>query len=362
MKKALICLLLLAVCFSACSCSLFRSATYTVAVITGPAGVTDRSAAQGVYRGVNAYCQAHGVSFKEYVAADNSEESLYEQVKAAAKNGAKLMIFAGENMGECANEAAHSYRSTDILTVDCETENKTSHTYAIKFAIEQAAFMAGYAAAGEGYTKIGFLAGKRTESSETYLNAFVRGVEFYAFEHPGDPRNIRIWFSDQDSPSKELEDAAITWFNGGIEVICVCGDGIYRSLNYAANISKKPLIGCGLTQAGFSERYITTAASEYQLAVENTLADYFENGGWDESKAGKAVTLDVKTDMVGLPNDIGSYRFKKFSKDSYETLYARIKYGTLGFDIGTDFPANTVSNIIIQADGFAAQSEPHPQS
>ena len=352
MKKTLIILLLAAICLSACSCALFRSASYTVALITGPAGVTDRSASQGAFRGISAYCQEHGVSFKEYVASDDSEESVYAQVKAAAKNGAELMIFAGDGMGGYAGRAARDYPSTDILTVDCAPDAPAPNTHSVTFAFEQAAFLAGYAAAAEGYNFLGFIAGERTERNETYFNAFVRGTEYYAEENPSAALVVRAWFCEQTSPSKDLEDAAINWFNNGVQIICVCGDGIYRSLNYAANVSKKPLIGCGLNQAGFSERYITTAACEYQLAVENALADYFKNGGWTEAEAGKTEKLDIKTDMVGLPNDKGSYRFTKFTKDAYETFYAKLKYGTLGIVIDTSFPAETKTGVFIEQDGF----------
>ncbi len=356
MKKALVCLLLAAVCFAACSCALIRSSSYTVAIITGPAGVSDRSAAQGVYRGLNAYCESHGVSLKEYTASADTTESVAAQIKDAAKHGAKLMVFAGENMGAYADIAAEEY-SFDVLTFDCETQEKNMRTHSVLFSVEQAAFMAGYAAAAEGYTSLGFVGGKRTPKTVTYFNAFVRGADWYAAENGATDITLRCWFSDQSAPSKELEDAALSIFNGGVQIICVCGDGIYRSLNYAANVAKKPLIGCGLNQAGFSERYITTAASEYQLAAENALESYFKSGGWDAQHAGVTQVLDIHTDMVGLPNDFGSYRLKNFTKDSYETFYARIKYGTLGIDISATYPLHTGITVTVMPDGLQTENK-----
>ncbi len=355
MKKTLIILLLIAVCMSACSCSLFEPKAYTVALITSSAGITDRSASQGVYRGLSAYCEENGISFKEYVPADDSGENIESQIKDAASHGAELMIFAGEKMGAYADYAAKKYADLDILTVDCEPSSPTAHTHAVTFAIEQAAFLAGYAACSEGFVSLAFIAGERNERSETYFNGFIRGIEQFLTENPLIIPEIRCWYTGLTGPDKKLEDTAVEWFNSGTQVIFVCGDGLYRSLNYAANVSKKQLIGAGLSQAGFSERYITTAACEYQRAAEEELADYFKNGGWSAGKAGKTALLDISTDMVGLPNDYGSYRFKRFAAGAYETFYAKLKYGTLGVTVEKTLPEELHCAIQYLPDGMGTE-------
>lgn len=357
MKKALIVLLLIAVCLSACSCSLFEPKTYTVALITSAAGIADRSASQGVYRGISAYCEENGVSFKEYVPADDSGESVEKQIKDAASHGAELMIFAGERMGAHADYAAKKYTDIDILTVDCEPSSPTPRTHAVTFAVEQAAFLAGYAACSEGFTSLAFIAGERNERSETYFNGFIRGIEQYVAENPLIIPTISCWYTGLTGPDKKLEDTAIELFNSGTQVAFVCGDGLYRSLNYAANVAKKQLIGSGLNQAGFSERYITTAACEYQRAAEEELADYFKNGGWSANKAGKTAILDISTDMVGLPNDFGSYRFKSFAAGAYETFYAKLKYGTLGVTVEKTLPEELHCGIRYYPDGMGEETD-----
>lgn len=354
MKKALVSLLLAAVCLLTCSCALFKAKTYTVAIITTSAGVTDRSAAQGVYRGVAAYCEANGISYKEYVASADTDESVIAQIKDAAKHGAQLMIFAGDNMGKYADAAAAAYKSTDVLTFDCELSSPTRRTHSVMFAVEQAAFLAGYAVCAEGYTSLGFIAGERSERNESYLNGFVQGMNYYA-EQTGALPIMVTWFTGVRGADKEVEDTALSWFNGGTQIIVVCGDGLYRSLNKAANMmnkNNKLLIGTGLNQSGFSERYLTTAACEYQLAAENALEKYFANGGWGDEGAGKTEVLGIKTDMVGLPTDYGSFRFTAFSKDAYETFYAKLKYGTLGVTVTKDMPAALHCGVMPMPDGL----------
>ena len=356
MKKALVFLLLAAVCLGTCSCALFRSKTYTVAIITTSAGVTDRAAAQGVYRGIAAYCDANGISYKEYVASADTPESVNAQIKDAAKHGARLMIFAGDNMGEYADAAAGSYKNTDILTFDCELSSPTRRTHSIMFSVEQAAFLAGYAVCAEGYTSLGFIAGERSERNESYYHGFVQGMNYYA-EQTGALPIMVSWFTGVREADKEIEDTALSWFSGGTQIIVVCGDGLYRSLNRAANMMNKDeksgrLVGTGLDQSGFSERYLTTAACEYQLAAENALENYFKNGGWGDEGAGKTELLGIKTDMVGLPDGYGAFRFVKFSKDAYETFYAKLKYGTLGVTVTKEMPSGLHCGIMPLPDGL----------
>ena len=354
MKKYLLAMLLAAVCVLSCACSLFKPKTYTVALITSSAGITDRSACQGVYRAVSAYGEESGVSFKEYVPADDTAESVEKQVSDAVSHGASLLIFAGEKMRQFAESAVKKYPETDILTVDFAVSSPTSHTRGITFSVEQAAFLAGYAAMSEGFRSFGFIAGERNDRNQSYFNGFINGIEYYLTERPDVPPSVKCWYSGQSGANDVVEDVATEWFNGGVQVIFVCGDGLYRSLNYAANVSKKQLIGAGLDQAGFSERYITTAASEYQLAVADELTDYFKNGGFAEGKAGKAEKLGIATDRIGLPNSFGAYRFTKFTSESYEAFYAGLKYGTLGVTASPDLPYDIQCRITYYYDGVAS--------
>jgi len=353
-KKILLALLIAAACVTCCACSLFKPKTYTVALITSAAGITDRSAAQGAYRAISAYGDLNGVTYKEYVPAEDTSESVGKQVSDAVSHGASLLVFAGEKMLPFARDAAKEYPETDILTVDFALPSQTQHTRAITFAVEQAAFLAGYAAMAEGFRSFGFIAGERNDRSQTYFNGFVNGIEYYLAERPDVPPSIKCWYSGQTGANDVLEDVATDWFNSGVQVIFVCGDGLYRSLNYAANVSKKQLIGSGLDQAGFSERYITTAASEYQLAVTDELTGYFKNGGFPEGKAGKEERLGIATDMIGLPNGYGAYRFTKFSAESYEAFYAGLKYNTLGVTASADLPDEVQSSITFYNDGISS--------
>ena len=57
-----------------------------------------------------------------------------------------------------------------------------ANTYCIRYAEEQAGFLAGYAAVFEGYTKLGFIGGMKVPAVIRYGYGFVQGADYAAKE------------------------------------------------------------------------------------------------------------------------------------------------------------------------------------
>jgi basic membrane protein A len=93
MKKLTVILLIASICLSFTSC-LFSEKSYTVAIVTGVSGVTNRSSAQGAYEGIKSYCGENNVTYKYYVPKEDTDDAYLEQVDKAVSNGASLVVIA----------------------------------------------------------------------------------------------------------------------------------------------------------------------------------------------------------------------------------------------------------------------------
>ncbi|MDD4124534.1 MAG: BMP family ABC transporter substrate-binding protein [Eubacteriales bacterium] len=331
MKKLTVILLSAALCVFCISLSscLFSKETYEIALITGTSGVTNRSSAQGAHTGIDEYCRENNIAYNYFVPDEDNTEAYLRQVEKAVSSGAELIVFAGYYLQDAAKTAAELYDDVNFLLVDCYADIDDTRVHSITFREEQAGFLAGFAAVTEGYTELGFITGDDNEISQKYGSGFIQGAE-YAAVSKGIPKiYIKYWCAESLKASDELKQVAIGWYGNDTEIIMVCGEGIQSSVTSAANNMKGKVIGFDMDQAGYSERYVTSAIKSIDTAVYSTLEAYYKNSGWDNNRAGKSVSYGIETDNIGLPTNFGSFRFSSWTVDDYETLYAKIKSGKI---------------------------------
>lgn len=327
--KRIVCLVVaLGLCLGLTSCFITEK-TYTVALITGKAGITDRSSSNGAYKGISAYCNEKGVTFKHYTPVDDTTEEYLKQVEKAVSKGAKLVVISGFYLKEAAEKAIKTYEDVDFLLVDCYADVKGENVHRIVFREEQAGFLAGYGAVIDGNTSLGFIGGIDNEINQKYFTGFIQGAEYAAVELGIAEILVNYWITESLAASEGIKKMANDWYGDGIKVIMVSGEGIQTSVTSAANNMKGKAIGFDLDQGGYSERYLTSATKALDTVCYNTLESYFKNNGWDYAKAGKTLTYGIETDSIGLPTNKGSFRFTKWTVDEYETLYARMKSGKI---------------------------------
>lgn len=358
MKRIILLLLAALLCLELCSCSLiFKKSTYTVALITGASGILNHNAAQGAYEGISAYCDANGVTYKEYTPQTNDDAEISSLVDDAVSSGASLVVFAGPYLSDDAEKAIKKYPDTYFLLVDCEVDSPTDHVHTITFREEQAGFIAGYAAFIDGYRSYGFIAGEKNEISEKYLSGYVQGIQYAASIFKQQVPKLKCWYTDSLLPADEIKKTASEWYGDGVEIIIVCGEGIYKSVSLAANIMKGKMLGCELDQAGISELFLTSAVKDLSGVVEKTLASYIKAKKWTKDYAGKTAVYGIENDAVSIPTSYGAFRFKTFSVNAYETFYARFKSGSLGVEVSEKLPPSCETLIEYHDEGLSEVSE-----
>ena len=89
---------------------------YEVAFVTDVGQLKDKSFNQGTWNGVKLYANENGLSYKYYQPANGdqaTDDDRYDAMKAAAENGAKVVVCAGFLQATALEQAAKDY----IITV-----------------------------------------------------------------------------------------------------------------------------------------------------------------------------------------------------------------------------------------------------
>ena len=195
-----------------------------------------------------------------------------------------------------------------------------------------------YAAVKDGLTKLGFLGGQSVPAVTRYGYGFVQGANAAAVElNNTKDVEVNYWYGGTFGPSDDVYTKMDGWYTSGTEVVFACGGKIYQSATKAADAQGKKVIGVDVDQAGDSQTIMTSALKEIAKSVSLSLeALYGNNGTWPEDYAGKSATLGAADDCVGLPTADGSWRFAKFTKEEYQTLFEKVKSGEVVISNATD--------------------------
>ena len=86
-----------------------------------------------------------------------------------------------------------------------------------------------------------------------------------------------------------------------------------------------------------SETVITSAMKNLGDSIYGALEDYYN----DSFQGGKTVTLDASQDGVKLPMETS--KFKVFTQEKYDELYAQLKDGTI--KVGNDQTAEDATGV-----------------
>lgn len=364
-KKALILLILLAVCLILCgsiylnirnsknnssSLSIFPVASDhidmtdyyhdykevggAVALITDKSSIADKGFNEDAYKGIRIYAQAAGISYSFYSAKSDTEAAYLNAVNTAIKNNAGLIVCAGSHFSKAVGAVQDSHPDIDFLLLDSVPSDESGNeapiaenVHCITYHEEQAGYLAGYMATLEGFTSLGFIGGEELPSVTRYGYGFLQGIDDAADAFGLDEEiNVKYWYSGTFNPDKEIEDTASEWYASGTEVIFVCGGNIYESVLAAAEEYDSRLIGVDVDQSSISDRFLTSAMKGVQNSVILALDEYHAAGGiWPKELAGKSEAYGTNDACIELPVSKEAWRFQNITVEDYLNIYTLMK-------------------------------------
>ena len=349
MKKLLALALALCMVFALCTASAFADAVsaddiademtsadgkYEIAFVTDVGQLKDKSFNQGTFDGVKLYADANGLSYKYYQPANGdqaTDDDRYDAMKAAAENGANVIVCAGFMQGNALAKAAAEFADVKFIFIDGWAFDGLNNIAGIAFKEEQCGYLAGYATVKEGYTQLGFCGGGGGDNPACcrYGYGFVQGAAAAAEELGVVVDMNYSWlYGASFSASPELQTLANGWYEAGTEAIFACGGSMFASVAAAASANDCAVIGVDVDQSGDSETVITSAMKGLSDSVVWALTKVYD--GTFEEIGGVATSLGAAENSVGLPVD--TWSLTGWTVEEYEEMLAAIVAGDIVVD------------------------------
>ena len=319
---------------------------YEIAFVTDVGQLKDKSFNQGTYDGVKLYAANNGLSYKYYQPANGNaatDDDRYDAMKAAAENGAKIVVAAGFMQATALQKAAEEFTDVMFIFID-GWDLGLANVAGIFFAEEQPGYLAGYAAVMDGYTKLGFCGGGggTNPACIRYGYGFVQGADAAAKEKGVNVEINYSWeYGASFSASPELQTMASGWYTNGTEVIFACGGSMFQSIVAAAAANDGAVIGVDVDQSFESDTVITSAMKGLAASVEWACAKVYD-GTWSEIGGnGTGTSLGAADGAVGLPT--ATWSLEGWTVEKYEAMLADIASGAIVIDNNSEMasPAST---------------------
>ena len=324
---------------------------YELAFVTDVGQLKDKSFNQGTFDGVKLFAAANDLSYKYYQPANGdqaTDDDRYDAMKAAADNGAKVIVCAGFMQGNALAKAAAEFTDVKFVFVDGWSFEGLDNIAGIAFKEEQCGYLAGYATVKEGFTKLGFCGGGGGTNPACcrYGYGFVQGAAAAAAEMGVNVEMNYSWlYGASFSASPELQTLANGWYEAGTEAIFACGGSMFASIAASAAENDAKVVGVDVDQSPESDTVVTSAMKGLSASVQWALAKNFD-GNWAEI-GGVATSLGAANDAVGLPTE--TWSLENWTVEDYEKLFAAMKDGTLVVD--PNYPTDnvfTLSNATVE--------------
>ncbi|MBR6571050.1 MAG: BMP family ABC transporter substrate-binding protein [Clostridia bacterium] len=307
--------------------------TYKLAFVTDVGQLKDKSFNQGTWNGVKAYGYANGLTYKYYQPANGdqaTDDDRYDAMKAAADNGAEVIVAAGFMQGTALAKAAAEFTDVKFVFID-GWQLGLKNVAPIAFSEEQSGYLAGYAIVKDGFEKVGFSGGGGGTNPATarYGYGFAQGMSAAAKEMGKTVELKYSWqYGASFSASPELQTMISGWYETGTQIVFACGGSMFSSITAAASANDAYVIGVDVDQSFESETVVTSALKGLSSATEWAIAKNY-NGEWD-TVGDVAISLGANNDAVGLPT--ATWSFETYTVEEYEAQLAAIKDGTLVID------------------------------
>ena len=314
-----------------------------VALTCDTGTIDDESFNQACWTAVSGYM---GDDCQYYIPeADASDEDRETMIRQAVNDGADVIVCVGYLYGASLAWAADQYPDVKFIAIDVTqgdigTDAIPANCYCITFKEEQAGYLAGYAIAKDGKTKLGFLGGMAVPAVIRYGYGFVQGADAAAAEL-GQNIEINYFYGGQFYGDANITSRMEGWYSNGTQVVFACGGGIYTSAVDAAKKANGKVIGVDVDQAGVIANYagvdgltVTSAMKGLYPATYDTLNDVIINGNW-ANYVGKIATLglvsadDPEANYVQIPMGEGTQWSDSFTQDDYKAMVADMYNGVI---------------------------------
>lgn len=206
---------------------------FLVAVLGSESTGDAPSLSQSVYSSLSRATEGIGKCRAEFFAQDAAEVDYSSAINILYANGYRLIFCVGDRFANALHKAQNQYPDCNFAAVDCipcsedGVINIAANTAVLDFPGEEAAFLAGVAAAAELKSgEVGFIGGTQCSSRTDALDGFTNGIE-YANRRLGTTvrleENSTIWLASDYDSAGAAQLSALMYDRGVKAIYCLCG-------------------------------------------------------------------------------------------------------------------------------------------
>jgi basic membrane protein A len=274
-----------------------EGADYLGCIVSDSGGFDDRSFNQSSYEGLKMAEEDLGIKIQQ--AESQAETDFVPNVDEMVQSGCNMVLTVGFLLGDVTKEAAADNPETNFAIVDYSDPEFTDNVKPIVYDTAQAAFMAGYLAAGVTETgKVATYGGIQIPTVTIFMDGFADGVKYYN-EQKGEDVQLLGWnkerqngtfvgnFEDQGKGKTNTQN----FINEGADIIMPVagpvGLGTLDAVIEANEAGKEAKVvwvdSDGFESAGKGEEFILTSVMKGMAAsVEDVLRTDLE-GNFDST-------------------------------------------------------------------------------
>ena len=274
-----------------------EGADYLGCIVSDSGGFDDRSFNQSSYEGLKMAEEDLGIKIQQ--AESQAETDFVPNVDEMVQSGCNMVLTVGFLLGDVTKEAAADNPETNFAIVDYSDPEFTDNVKPIVYDTAQAAFMAGYLAAGVTETgKVATYGGIQIPTVTIFMDGFADGVKYYN-EQKGEDVQLLGWnkerqngtfvgnFEDQGKGKTNTQN----FINEGADIIMPVagpvGLGTLDAVIEANEAGKEAKVvwvdSDGFESAGKGEEFIITSVMKGMAAsVEDVLRTDLE-GNFDST-------------------------------------------------------------------------------
>lgn len=272
-----------------------QAAAFTACQVTDTGGVDDKGFNQTAWKGVQDAEAAFGIEKK--LLESSAETDYAPNINSFISEGCDLILTVGFLLGDATKDAAEANPDVKFSIVDYAYDPVIPNVLGQVFATDEAAFLAGYLAAGVSETGIlGTFGGINIPPVTIFMNGFVYGVDYYN-EQKGTNVTVLGWDTEAQeglftNNFDSLDDGrafAQNLYDEGADIVMpVAGPVGLGSAKLAQELGtdRLKIIGVDVdqyvTDPEHQEVYLTTVEKKMDAtvmqAIEAAMGDSFAGG------------------------------------------------------------------------------------
>ncbi len=250
-------------------------------MVTDTGGIDDKSFNSSAWAGLQAAQKANPNVVPQYVAS-TTESDYAPNLKNFAVQNCDLIVAVGGLMGTDTDTVAKAYPNEQFAIVDYASA--VPNVYSMQFDTAQAAYLAGYLAAGMSKTgKVGTYGGLNIPPVTIFMDGYVEGVQHYNQVH-GTNVTVLGWdttkhnglFANSFTDQAQGKSLAETLNNQGADVIMPVAGGTGLGTAAAAQASNGKFVVIWVDQDGcvsaptYCNVFLSTVVKNISNVVKST--------------------------------------------------------------------------------------------